>query len=167
MSQQARNLIWRLEAEGIELSAVIHDRDKKFAPAADMILLYRCSSGLTPLLAPKTNAHVEGWIGTCCRECIDWMLVVNLPHLEAIVREFCTHYNRERPHRTCQLRPPAARGDPTIAVQGDFQRRACLGGLLNETTAKLLPPDRARERSNNERMNGRTALSCRQESGSG
>jgi hypothetical protein len=60
MAQQARNLIWTLEEEGIELSAVIHDRDKKFALAADQVLR---SAGarviLTPLLAPKANAHVE------------------------------------------------------------------------------------------------------------
>jgi putative transposase len=60
MSQQARNLIWILEEEGIKPSAVIDDRDKKFAPAADRILL---STGarviFTPLLAPKANAHAE------------------------------------------------------------------------------------------------------------
>jgi len=38
MAQQARNLSWRLEEDGIDLSAVIHDRVKKFAPGADMIL---------------------------------------------------------------------------------------------------------------------------------
>ena len=133
MSQQARNVIWTLEEEGIDLSAVIHDRDKKFAPAADMILR---SAGarviFTPLLAPKANAHAERWIGTCRRECIDWMLVVNLRHLEVVVREYCIHYNQERPHRSCQLRPPAARGDPIRAGHGEVQRRARLGGLLSE-----------------------------------
>jgi putative transposase len=87
---------------------------------------------LTPLLAPKANAHVERWIGSCRRECIDWMLVVNLRHLEAIVREFWIHYNQERPHRSCQLRPPAARADPIHAGLGEVRRRAHLGGLLNE-----------------------------------
>jgi putative transposase len=133
MAQQARNLVWTLEEDGIKLSAVIHDRDKKFAPAADMIVR---SAGarviLTPLLAPKANAHAERWIGTCRRECLDWMLVANLRHLEAIVREFCTHYNQERPHRSCQLRPPAARGDPLGAGDGEVQRRTRLGGLLTE-----------------------------------
>jgi hypothetical protein len=60
------------------------------------------------------------------------MLVVNLPHLEAIVREFCTHYNEERPHRSCHLHAPAARGDPIAAGLGEVRRRARLGGLLNE-----------------------------------
>ncbi|HEX2679692.1 MAG TPA: helix-turn-helix domain-containing protein, partial [Candidatus Dormibacteraeota bacterium] len=42
MTQQARNLLWTLEEEGLELTAVIHDRDRKFAPAADAIL---CTAG--------------------------------------------------------------------------------------------------------------------------
>ncbi|HEX2681424.1 MAG TPA: integrase core domain-containing protein [Candidatus Dormibacteraeota bacterium] len=133
VTQQARNLLWTLEEEGIRLTAVIHDRDKKFAPAADAIL--RAAGArviLTPLLAPKANAHAERWIGTCRRECLDWMLVVNLSHLEAIVREFCTHYNQQRPHRSCQSRPPAALGDPIAAEPGKVRRRTRLGGLLSE-----------------------------------
>src|SRR6266566_1537230 len=35
VTQQARNLSYRLEEDGIKLSALIHDRDKKFARRAD------------------------------------------------------------------------------------------------------------------------------------
>jgi putative transposase len=133
VTQQARNLLWTLEEEGIQLTAVIHDRDKKFAPAADAILRGAGARViLTPLLAPKANAYVERWNGTCRRECLDWMLIVNLRHLEKIVREYCAHYNQQRPHRSCQLRPPAARGDPVAAEPGTVRRRAQLGGLLSE-----------------------------------
>jgi putative transposase len=38
MAQQARNLAWTLEEEGIKLTAVIHDRDKKFSARADNVL---------------------------------------------------------------------------------------------------------------------------------
>ena len=73
MTQQARNLSWTLEEEGIEPSVVIHDRDKKFAPKADGVFK---SEGvrviLTPLMAPRANAHAERWIGSCRRECLDW-----------------------------------------------------------------------------------------------
>ena len=61
-----RNLSWKLEDEGVRLGAVIHDRDKKFAPAADAVIR---SEGarviLTPLRAPSANAHAERWIGSC------------------------------------------------------------------------------------------------------
>ena len=133
LAQQARNLIWRLEEEGIQLSVVIHDRDKKFARGADMILR---SVGarvvLTPLRAPTANAHAERWIGSCRRECMDWLLVVNRQHLEAILREYCAHYNHERPHRSRGLRPPADRGDPKGANGSEVRRRTRLGGLLSD-----------------------------------
>ena len=133
IAQQARNLAWTLEEEGIKLKAVIHDRDKKFSARADNILR---SAGarviLTPLMAPRANAHVERWIGSCRRECLDRVLVVNPRHLEAILREYCTHYNQERPHRSRELRPPAARGDPDVARTGGVRRRVRLGGLISE-----------------------------------
>ena len=87
---------------------------------------------LTPLMAPRANAHVERWIGSCRRECLDRMLVVNQRHLEAIVREYCMHYNQERPHRSLELRPPAARGDPVVARTRGVRRRVRLGGLISE-----------------------------------
>jgi putative transposase len=133
VTQQARNLSWKLEEEGIELSVVIHDRDKKFAPQADAVFK---SEGarviLTPLMAPRANAHAERWIGSCRRECLDWMLVLNERHLEAILREYCLHYNNERPHRSRNLRPPASRGDPITPVGGRLERGTRLGGLLSE-----------------------------------
>ncbi|TMF35400.1 MAG: integrase [Chloroflexi bacterium] len=133
VTQQARNLLWTLEEEGIKLEVVIHERDKKFAPRADQVFK---SGGarviVTPLLAPRSNAHVERWVGSCRRECLDWMLVVNVRHLEAVLREYCIHYNQERPHRSRELRPPAARGDPGARHDGQVIRNPRLGGLLND-----------------------------------
>ena len=60
------------------------------------------------------------------------MLVVNQCHLEAILREYCMHYNQERPHRSLELRPPAARGDPAVARTRVVRRRVRLGGLISE-----------------------------------
>jgi putative transposase len=133
VTQQARNLVWTLEEEGLRLGVVIHDRDKKFANQADNV--FRSVGArviLTPLMAPRANAHVERWIGTCRRECLDWVLVVNQRHLQAILREYCTHYNQERPHRSRELRPPAARGDPVVARTREVRRRVLLGGLISE-----------------------------------
>ena len=133
MAQQARNLTWTLEEEGIKLKAVIHDRDKRFSATADNV--FRSAGAgviLTPLMAPRANAHVEGWIGSCRRECLDLMLVLNQRHLEAILREYCLHYNQERPHCSRELRSPAARGDPLVARVGGVRRRVLLGGLISE-----------------------------------
>ena len=57
IDQQARNLAWTLEEEGIKLKAVIHDRDKKFSASADNVLRSSGARGiLMPLMAPQANA---------------------------------------------------------------------------------------------------------------
>ena len=131
-TQQARNLRWNLEDEGIELKAVIHDRDRKFAPRADAVLRAGgCRVIRTPLMAPRANAHAERWIGSCRRECLDWMLIVNQRHLEVVLCEYCLHYNQERPHRSRDLRPPASGGDAPQPASGGVKRHVRLGGLLS------------------------------------
>lgn len=56
--------------------------------------------------------------------------------LRAVLDEYAAHYNRHRPHRAQDLRPPdsddisvAAVTDPTTA---EIRRRRVLGGLINE-----------------------------------
>jgi putative transposase len=133
VTQQARNLCWKLEDEGIELSVLIHDRDKKFALQADRIFQSQGARViLTPLMAPRANAHAERWIGSCRRECLDWMLVVNQRHLEKVIREYCLHYNDERPHRSRNLRPPASGSYLIDATGGKIERRTRLGGVLSD-----------------------------------
>ncbi len=64
VTQQARQLSWRLEDEGIQFGYLIHDRDKKFAPKSDQVFK---SAGarviLTPLMAPLANSVAERWVG--------------------------------------------------------------------------------------------------------
>ncbi|MEP7105947.1 MAG: hypothetical protein ABI838_08880 [Chloroflexota bacterium] len=62
MTQQARNLRWKLEDDSIKLKVVIHDRDKKFAPKADSV--FKSGGGrvvLTPLMAPRV-ADPACWV---------------------------------------------------------------------------------------------------------
>lgn len=106
VTQQARNLSSKLEDEGIKLSVLIHHRDKKFAHEADRVFQSQGARViLTPLMAPKANAHAEHWIESCRRECLDRMLVVDQCHLKTVIREYCLHYNEERPHRSRNPRP--------------------------------------------------------------
>ena len=130
LAQQSRNLLWEAAEQRVELGGLIHDRDKKFSAAADAVLR---SAGtriiLTPLMAPKANAFVERWIGSCRREAMDRMIIVNERHLAHVIRESVAHYNQDRPHRACGLRPPASRGDPGSKFGRVFQHSR-LGGLL-------------------------------------
>jgi transposase InsO family protein len=134
VTQQARNLTWQMEEDGIKLSLLIHDRDRKFSTSFDRIFETQGTRAiLTPLMAPRANAHAERWIGSCRRECLDWMLIASEAHLRRVLREYVAHYNDERPHRSCDLIPPSARGDPAYRREGNsIARRERLGGLLSE-----------------------------------
>jgi len=46
---------------------------------------------LTALMAPRANAHAERWIGSCRRECLDWMLIHSQRYLETVIHEHCLH----------------------------------------------------------------------------
>ncbi len=65
------------------------------------------------------------------REALDWLLVVNARHLKRILKEYVERYNRARPHRSLDLRPPT--GDPPLGVR-DAQVLVTtrLGGLLRQ-----------------------------------
>lgn len=60
------------------------------------------------------------------------MLVINQRYLEKVNREYCLHYNGERPHRSRNLRPPASGSDHLDATGGKVERRTRLGGVLSE-----------------------------------
>jgi hypothetical protein len=132
VTQQARNLVWRLSDDGVRPTLLIRDRDAKFTRAFDDVFQ---SEGVrvvrTPARAPRANAHAERWVGTVRRECLDWLLIVGRGHLERVLREYVEHDNAARPHQALGLRAPLARRrlpGPT----GQIVRHDRLGGLIHE-----------------------------------
>jgi putative transposase len=138
MLQQARNLLMDLEERGRQVRFLVHDRDSKFSAAFDAVF---ATEGIriirTPVRAPNANAHVERWVGSVRRECLDRLLIAGRRHLEHVLRADAHHYNHGRPHRALDLQPPdppaavAARGDPPAPLTG-VHRRDLLGGLIHE-----------------------------------
>jgi hypothetical protein len=64
VTQQARNLVGELAEEETAVTIMIHDRDRKFARGLDAV----CEAAgarvvLTPLMAPRANAHADRWVG--------------------------------------------------------------------------------------------------------
>src|SRR6266496_1261153 len=49
---------------------------------------------------------MERWVGSARRECLDRLLIVGRRQLEHVLRVYMRHYNRGRPHRALDLRPP-------------------------------------------------------------
>ena len=109
--EQARHLSWTLAERAEPMRFLIGDRDRKFTDGFDDVFR---SDGIevvrTPFRAPQANGVAERFVRTVCRECLDWLLVLNQQHLERIVAVFVDHYNPHQPHRALSLVPPSQGG---------------------------------------------------------
>ncbi len=141
VSQQARNLLMRLDDEGVQARFLVRDRDSKFTRDFDEVFR---SEGIrvikAPVRAPRARAHAERWVESLRRECLDRLLILGRRQLERVVRIYAAHYNEHRPHRSLDQQPPLAKPPPLAApasrrepLQLDrLRRRDRLGGLLHE-----------------------------------
>jgi putative transposase len=112
MLQQARNLLMELDDRDRQVRFLVHDRDAKFPAAFDALLASEKIKVIrTPVRAPNANAHMERWVGSVRRECLDRLLIVGRRQLEHVLRAYLRHYNCRRPHRALDLKPPDARNN--------------------------------------------------------
>jgi transposase InsO family protein len=138
MLQQARNLLMELDDRDQRVRFLIHDRDAKFPRAFDVLLASEEIKIIhSPVRAPNANAHMERWVGSVRRECLDRLLILGRRQLTHVLRVYVTHYNRQRPHRALDLQPPDSMirsAVPTIATPRPLHvnRRDLLGGLIHE-----------------------------------
>ena len=131
VTQQARNLGLDFAEQGVRF--LIRDRDSKYSGPFDQVVR---SEGIrivkTPIRAPKANAIAERFVRTVRRECLDWLLIINRRHLERVLRVYVDHYNRERPHRALELRPPDPDERRDRPLVSEIRRHDRLGGLIHE-----------------------------------
>jgi transposase InsO family protein len=131
VTQQARNLGLDFAEQGVRF--LIRDRDSNYSGPFDQVVR---SEGIrivkTPVRAPKANAIAERFVRTVPAECLDWLLILNRRHLEGVLRVYIDHYNRERPHRALELRPPEPDERRDRPLVSEIRRRDRLGGLIHE-----------------------------------
>ena len=133
-AQQARNLLMDLDEQAHRVRFMIRDRGSNFTSAFDVVL---ADAGIRTVLCnvrtPRMNAIAERWIGGCRRELLDRTLVWNQPHLRQILRQYETHHNQHRPHRSLHgAAPLKPLPKPVSLDQYRIRRRAHAGGLINE-----------------------------------
>jgi putative transposase len=133
-AQQARNLIMDLDDQAHRVKFMIRDRGSNFTAAFDAVL---ADCGIRTVLCnvrtPRMNAITERWIGGCRRELLDRALIWNQAHLPRILREYETHHNQDRPHRSLHgAAPLKPLPEPVDLEQYRIRRRACVAGLINE-----------------------------------
>jgi transposase InsO family protein len=100
-AQQARNLVMDLGEQAHRVKFMIRDHGSNFTAAFDAILADAgIRTALCNVRTPRMNAIAERWIGGCHRELLDCTLVWNQAHLRRILRDYQTHHNQHRPHRS-------------------------------------------------------------------
>ncbi len=112
----------------------MRDNDGKYPAPFDEVLK---SGGVsikrnTPW-SPNLRAHVERVIQTLKQEVLDHFVVVAERHLNQLIREASTWYNKERPHSARDHLPPASEKPPDAQVSLKMSEVVCttrLGGLL-------------------------------------
>jgi putative transposase len=134
VTQQARNLCFKLDEREEPARFPIHDRDAKFSLPFDEVLR---SEGIqiirTPIRSPRANAFAERAVKTVRHEALDWTLILGRRHLDHVLASYARHYNAERPHRGIGLRAPEKRSHvDLVEIVPKIKRRDLLGGLLHE-----------------------------------
>jgi putative transposase len=137
VTQQSRNLRVLLADRARAARFLIRDRDTKFTASFDEVFR---SDGVriikTPIRAPRANAFAERFVGTIRRECLDRMLIFSRRQLEVVLAEYVDHYNRHRPHRSLEQRPPQPMGVAPSPIENSnpthLRRTDVLGGLVHE-----------------------------------
>ena len=79
------------------------------------------------------DAIAERWIGGCRRELLERTLIWNQSHLRQILRQYETHHNQHRPHRSPDAAAPLKPLPPPVDLeQYRVRRQARVSGLINE-----------------------------------
>jgi len=133
-SQQARNLLMDLGEQAQRVKFMIRDRGSNFTAAFDAVL---ADAGIRTVLCniqtPRMNAIAERWIGGCRRELLDRTIIWNQAHLRRILRQYETHHNQHRPHRSLNSAAPLKPlPEPVDLEQYCVRRHARVSGRINE-----------------------------------
>jgi putative transposase len=131
VTQQARQLTWKLQDEQKAMRFLIRDRDAKYTAKFDTVFV---AEGIeiirTPYRAPQANAFAERWIRSVREECLDRLLILGEAHVGRVLREYIGYYNYARPHQGIEQRCPIPieRG----RTKGPVKCRDVLGGIVHD-----------------------------------
>src|ERR1017187_7102858 len=133
-AQQARNLLMDLGEQTQRVTFMIRDRGSSFTAAFDAVLAdARIRTVLCNVRTPRMNAIAERRIGGCRRELLDRTLVWNQHHLRRILRDYETHHNQHRPHRSLDAAAPLKPlPEPVDLGQYRVRRQTRISGLISE-----------------------------------
>jgi hypothetical protein len=134
-TQKARNLVMGLGDHVTQFRFLVRERGE-FAASFDAVL---AGAGIEvvkiPPRCPRANCFAERFVLTVRTGVTNRMLIFGEGHLRNVLDAYAVHYNRQRPHRVLQLRPPRPEAAVSEPVYGRIRRRPILGGLINQYEA--------------------------------
>jgi transposase InsO family protein len=90
----------------------------------------------TAFRSPWQNGIAERWVGSCRRDLLDHVIVLNERHLKRLMSEYVSYYHEDRTHLGVEKDTPAGR---PIAVRSGAEREIQslprLGGLHHRYAA--------------------------------
>jgi putative transposase len=112
-------------------TCIIMDNDKIFSKCVTATLK---SLGIMPvrtsIRSPLQNGIAERWIGSCRRELLDHVIILNQNHLHWLLEEYIEYYHQDRTHYHLDKDPPVSR--PVQTKESDNDKVIALsrvGGL--------------------------------------
>ena len=81
----------------------------------------------TSVGCPWQNGVAERWVGSCRRELLDHVIVLNQQHLRRLLSDFISYYHYDRTHLGLGKGTPG-RGRPSLSP-GQVVAKPRLGGL--------------------------------------
>src|SRR5579859_7850728 len=63
----------------------------------------------TSFRSPWQNGVAERWVGSCCRDLLDHVIVLNRRHLKRLINEYVLYYLEGRTHLALEKGTPAGR----------------------------------------------------------
>ena len=132
MEQMARNATDESSGYLRQHRYVLHDRDTKFCPSFESILMAGGMEALTlPPRSPNLNAFAERWVRSVKQECLSKLILVGEGSLSRALTEFGQHYHTETNHQgkdNVLLFPSP--DEPESPTNESVDCRERLGGLL-------------------------------------
>ena len=123
-----------LDEQTDRVKFMIRDRGSNFTAAFDAIL---ADAGIPTVLCnvrtPRMNAITGRCIGGCRREILDRTFVWIQAHLRQILRQYETHHNQHRPHRSLHgAAPLKPLPEPLDRDLYRIRKHAHVDGMINE-----------------------------------
>ena len=135
-TQQARNLVMHLGDHSARFRFLVRDHAGQFTAYFDAVI---ADAGIEvvkiPPRCPRANCFAERFVLTVRAEVTDRMLIFGERHLRRVLASYAAHYNRRRPHRSLELRPPRPDAPVPERIRGMIRRRPILGSLISQYEA--------------------------------